>query len=622
MTRRDPALPADELRRPKRNNGAGGDVQAETVKTARPRIHQSQRGLILIADRKAEHPVPGLEIEDHVRRDLAMDGLFDVAHAAARRDHERRPGSIPVSAAPADTGKNDVLLEHLIADEGLTPRPEEVDPGRPDQVEEDGPEATEVRSRREAARRDEDEISSGAQPRGAHRHEEGVDVGLTVNHRGGGDSARVGLADLEVRRVGDDDIEVFGLRPAGEQPTARMQHPGIRQDEVSGLDTNDERYAASPAPVGEAVENRPQRRDQLLVDFMGDQFDDARLRPSRNQRLHGRATENAGPGRRVEDPELPSLRPDPSRHEVGGADRRQEEAVLLAMPVGLACGIPFADAVGIDRRSFAFARSRHREGFHGLPHLRLLLQHPHSPPAVRQRSAPRPPSRRRSRPDRLSRTLPHGSPPRVRPAQSPSTRRQRPRSFRQAIAAIKKILTAGGPGARLTFPDRRSPHSGDDRAPRIAIGPPPHRRRLDSGPTVPDRRDFAALLRAADELRRSSLRFGGGGPHRCTSFARYRHGQVWTITGFRSRQAGSRRLPHLLRLLMAAGGPCNSSRRSSTRHGGVVAAIVPAPWNEREVMPQPAAGTAARAQVRATRRPIHRLSSWSVRSGRRPATRA
>ena len=64
---------------------------------------------------------------------------------------------------------------------------------------------------------------------------------------------------------------------------------------------------------------------------MGDQA--LRLRVSGNQRLHGRATENAGPSRRVEGSKSPAARLDPPRHEAGDGNRREEEAMLLAAPV-------------------------------------------------------------------------------------------------------------------------------------------------------------------------------------------------------------------------------------------------------------------------------------------------
>ena len=244
-------------------------------------------------------------------------------------------------------------------------------------VEEDGPEATEVRPRREAARRDENEISVGAQQCGAHRHEEGVDVGLTVNHRGSGDGARIRLADLEIRRIGDDDIEVFRPRPEGEHLSAKRS--GMRQYEVGRFDADGERDAASAAPVAEAVEHGPQG-PQRRASSISWATQALRLRVAGNQRLHGRATENADPGRPVEDTKFPAARLDPPCHEVGDGNRREEETMLLAVPIGLAGGVPLADAVGMDRGPFAFARCRHGEGSESSRRRgRLFLQHPDPP---------------------------------------------------------------------------------------------------------------------------------------------------------------------------------------------------------------------------------------------------
>ena len=170
------------------------------------------------------------------------------------------------------------------------------------------------------------------------------------------------LADLEVRRVGDDGVETVRLLSKGDGSIARMQNPGVGQYEVRGLQAHGEHYAATTAPVGEVVENRSQRRDQVSIDLMGDQFDGVRLRVPGNQGLHGRATENAGPGGGVEDPEVSPARLDSPGHELGNGNRCKKEAVLLAVSIGLACGVPFTDVVGVDHRSLALAWSRYGEG--------------------------------------------------------------------------------------------------------------------------------------------------------------------------------------------------------------------------------------------------------------------
>ena len=112
-----------------------------------------------------------------------------------------------------------------------------MDSGRPDHVEENSAELPKIRTRREAAWRDEYEVAVLPQQRGADRHEQRVDVRLAVDHLGRGRRAGIVLADLEVGRVGDDDVEVVGFRPPGEKP-ARTQSAGIRHDEVGGFDVD------------------------------------------------------------------------------------------------------------------------------------------------------------------------------------------------------------------------------------------------------------------------------------------------------------------------------------------------------------------------------------------------
>ena len=251
--------------------------------------------------------------------------------------------------------------------------------GRPNHVEEDAAEAPEIRSRREAARRDENEISAGAQQCGGHRHEESVDIGLTVNRIGRSDGVRVGLADLEPGRIGDDDIEFIDVRPEGERPAPRAKRSGMRQDEIRRFDAERERDAAAATPVGESAKNGLQRRDRVPVDLVSDYVDPFRLQGAGGERLDGRATENAGPGGRIEDPERLSARLDAPGHEIGDGDWSQKEALLLAVSFGFAGGAPFADAIGVDCRSFAFPRDRRGRGAGSRTLFRRFLnRHRHS----------------------------------------------------------------------------------------------------------------------------------------------------------------------------------------------------------------------------------------------------
>ena len=161
-------------------------------------------------------------------------------------------------AVLTDAGKNDVLLQHLVAAESIAPRSKDVNFGRADHIEEDGPELPEVWARGEAAGSDENEIAALAQERGADGHEESVDVRLPVNHCGSGQRPRVGLADLEVRRIGDNDVEVFQYRAGGEKLAEQMQCLGVRQDEIGSLDMHRDLHSlALDTPVDEIGEDGP-----------------------------------------------------------------------------------------------------------------------------------------------------------------------------------------------------------------------------------------------------------------------------------------------------------------------------------------------------------------------------
>ena len=385
MARRHLAVATDEFRRAKRHHRTGGDVQTQIAKIARPRTHQNQRFVGLITGREAQDSVRTGAIKRCPSTNLAADGLADIADPAARRDHERLAILGPTSAMPTDAGKNHVLLQHIVTVEGVAPRSEDMDLGRLDHVEENGSEAPEILSRRETARRDEDEVPSLAQNRSAHGHEEGVDVRSTMDHGGRGGRTRIFPADLEVRRVGHDGVEAFRVPSEGESSIVRKRNPSVSQDEVRGLQVHGERDIVIAAPFGEVAENRPQRRGQAPVDFVGDQFDGGRLRIAGSQRFHGRATEDAGTGGRIKDSQFPSARLDPIGHKIGNGNRCKKEAVLLAVPIGLACRVPFADAVGVDHRSLTLAWSRYDErGGRVLPDspiAHILFPRPYSHPA-------------------------------------------------------------------------------------------------------------------------------------------------------------------------------------------------------------------------------------------------
>ena len=64
---------------------------------------------------------------------------------------------------------------------------------------------------------------------------------------------------------------------------------------------------APAAPVGQMVEDSPERREQVPVDFVGNQLDDPGLDVAGGKVLDGRTAENAGPGSRVQDADLVRL---------------------------------------------------------------------------------------------------------------------------------------------------------------------------------------------------------------------------------------------------------------------------------------------------------------------------
>ena len=124
----------------------------------------------------------------------------------------------PVSAC---TGEYDVFLQHIIAPEGIAARVEHMDSRGLHHVKEDCSELAEVGARREAARRDENQLAMPPKQRSAHSHEERVDVRLTMHYFGKRQRTRGGLVDLEIRWVGDYHVEQGGGRSANSWPLLR-----------------------------------------------------------------------------------------------------------------------------------------------------------------------------------------------------------------------------------------------------------------------------------------------------------------------------------------------------------------------------------------------------------------
>ena len=209
----------------------------------------------------------GIDVEHRAGWDLADTGFTEIVNPEARRNLDGGPVLWPVILA--DAPHDDVFLQHRVPAERVAPGTEDMNSGRPDQVEEHGPELPEVRTRGEAPRRNEYEVPPLPQERGARGHEQRVDVGLPVDHFGDGRRTWVVLADLEVRRIGDDDIERLRRGASGEE-SPRAQELRVRQDEVLRLDADGDRHSIAPAaPVGQMVEDSPERWKQVAVDFGG-----------------------------------------------------------------------------------------------------------------------------------------------------------------------------------------------------------------------------------------------------------------------------------------------------------------------------------------------------------------
>ena len=107
------------------------------------------------------------------------------------------------------------------------------------------------------------------------------------------------------------------------------------------------------------VEDGPQRRQQILVDLVGDQLDDTGLRPPGDECLHRGTAENADARGGIEDLGLLRLAPNSPGHEISDWRRREKETVVLPLPIGFLSDAPFADAVGIGRGGFCRAGSGH-----------------------------------------------------------------------------------------------------------------------------------------------------------------------------------------------------------------------------------------------------------------------
>lgn len=82
-------------------------------------------------------------------------------------------------------------------------------------------------------------------------------------------------------------------------------------------------------------------------------MDPARRRVAIGELFDGRAAEDARTGGRVQDPKMVTGDPDLRRHEVGGGNRRQVEAMLLSVGLRPGGNVILPDAVRVLSRSLA-----------------------------------------------------------------------------------------------------------------------------------------------------------------------------------------------------------------------------------------------------------------------------
>ena len=139
----------------------------------------------------------------------------------------------------------------------------------------------------------------------------------------------------------------------------RTQHLGVRHDEIGCLDLNRDRYSIATTPVHKIVEDSAQRRNQVLINFMGDQFYGIRFGIAGGKRLQSCTAENASAGGGIKDTKPRSAGCDSRGHKISHRNRREIKTMGFTVLVGLAFDVPGADAVGIDSGSFSLPGSRY-----------------------------------------------------------------------------------------------------------------------------------------------------------------------------------------------------------------------------------------------------------------------
>jgi hypothetical protein len=89
----------------------------------------------------------------------------------------------------------------------------------------------------------------------------------------GGNSTRIILANLEVWRIGNNNIEILLLGLVGEEPAEEPQCLGVREHEIRCLDFRRQcDSGADSAPIDEVIEHGTKRGNQLRINFIDEKL--------------------------------------------------------------------------------------------------------------------------------------------------------------------------------------------------------------------------------------------------------------------------------------------------------------------------------------------------------------
>ncbi len=221
-----------------------------------------------------------------------------------------------------------------------------------------GAELPEIGPGSKATRHDLDELARPTQQRRTHSHEQRVDVRLAMHDAGNRQSARIVATNLEVRRIGNDGIEVRGWRARGKQLTNRLQCSSVGNHEVFAFDSRCQKDAPTAAPLRQVFEYRGQRAAQFGVALVRYQFYAARRTATTDQSLYCGATQHACSRRWVEQPHRSAASLNERGHEVRHRYRRQIEAMHLPVLARSRRDVPSANAVGEQAGPFLHSRRR------------------------------------------------------------------------------------------------------------------------------------------------------------------------------------------------------------------------------------------------------------------------